>query len=658
MLFNKQEFNFCDDYEFSFNPETLELKGTKKESRIAKLYGQDNYFSAIIGKNGCGKTSLANFFSEKNVYDFGYNHILIYELNGQVYFDSRLLPDEALRGSQIFEALEKAFTKINKDIKEYYSINQLSAISSGINAPLYKIKTVDDLKRNSTDFRGLDEIMKANEEFLFKYEVNFPFSYRPFEEPVIYTSNAFSPQHYISSESNFIDMSTAGLMRGDSESLNNGLDSNPKVFDHSQNEILRMVDLYKDERFHESSISLPLPEQLLVNFRDYDLKQAYNRTKGDNASSVIGSFDRCLENLIINLEKAKRNSTGNEFILINLIACGLGNQFRYAKEWTNSNEVALTLKKYEDRNRLQDFIHLLEELKENGVFSAPIRDHEPYDSKPKGYNCVSKLLDLVELVEEEFNRQMIDKDGLGILLPVENTELVNKFLNLYFESQVITHYLTFSWRPYLSSGELAQYSLYSRIYSQFKKHESLIVYLDEVETTIHPDLQRKLVSNLLELSKAFKKKVHFILASHSPILISDLSDDQILYLERFDPEVGESYTKVSKNILNSKGTFAANIHSLYNDNFFCEGTMGAVAEGCIQRMIKFLNDEPQELFCSTEDLQVFIELISEPIIRHKLQSMLDEKISKNKVLEENKVIQDLKNENQRLKDLLEGRKND
>ena len=78
----------------------------------------------------------------------------------------------------------------------------------------------------------------------------------------------------------------------------------------------------------------------------------------------------------------------------------------------------------------------------------------------------------------------------------------------------------------LSSGEMGMLNLFSRLLSSFKQRgiPSLII-LDEVETSFHPEWQRRFLNRLLSfLSYLLSKEdsVQIIYTTHSPITLSDL----------------------------------------------------------------------------------------------------------------------------------------
>jgi len=114
-----------------------------------------------------------------------------------------------------------------------------------------------------------------------------------------------------------------------------------------------------------------------------------------------------------------------------------------------------------------------------------------------------------------------------------------------------------------------------------------IFFLDEIEITVEPSFQRKMVKLVVDFINDFFKDnpCHIIFASHSPILLSDIPDSNVVFLEK-DKDTGCTHVVDHKE---TGKTFGANIYSLYKNSFFMkEGLMGEFAENKINNIIKDL----------------------------------------------------------------------
>ncbi|WP_419673691.1 AAA family ATPase [Aliarcobacter butzleri] len=141
---------------------------------------------------------------------------------------------------------------------------------------------------------------------------------------------------------------------------------------------------------------------------------------------------------------------------------------------------------------------------------------------------------------------------------------------------------------------------------------------DEVDLSLHPNWQKKILKDLIYFKKIFniKEKVHFILSSHSTFLLSDLPKENVIFLEK---------GKQVYPFEDGKQTFGANIHTLLSHGFFMkDGLMGEFAKEKIDIAIKYLNQtklsDDEISYCEN-----IISIIGEPIIKRELQKMLDSK---------------------------------
>ena len=180
----------------------------------------------------------------------------------------------------------------------------------------------------------------------------------------------------------------------------------------------------------------------------------------------------------------------------------------------------------------------------------------------------------------------------------------------------------------LSSGE----KLYLNILTNFaytlyhlEDDYNGIMLFDEIELSFHPAWQKQIIGHLLymynKVRESKKIDLHLIFTTHSPFLLSDIPKQNIIFLDK--DEAGKC--KVVDGLKDKKQTFGANIHTLLSDSFFMEdGLMGEFAKGKIDKAIALLNkdklDEKELKYC-----EEIISIIGEPIVKNQLQRMLDSK---------------------------------
>lgn len=167
----------------------------------------------------------------------------------------------------------------------------------------------------------------------------------------------------------------------------------------------------------------------------------------------------------------------------------------------------------------------------------------------------------------------------------------------------------------MSSGEAAMINIFSTVYSALKKETSgsILLIIDEIDAFLHPKWQQDILTHItgwINESELFnKKKVQLVIATHSPIILSDIPRDKIVYLS-------EKFEVASGNLL----TFGANISTLFYDSFFMEqGSIGAIARKEIQWAINSIANKELNL-TEQKKLVYIINNIGDKFLREKLKS--------------------------------------
>ena len=145
------------------------------------------------------------------------------------------------------------------------------------------------------------------------------------------------------------------------------------------------------------------------------------------------------------------------------------------------------------------------------------------------------------------------------------------------------------------------------------------IVLEEVELYFHPEYQRQFIDKLINYLKKsqFNRIKHFniIVVTHSPFILSDIPQDNVLFLKdgKNDNEVCDFKT------------FGANIHDLLRTSFFLEnGLVGEFANNKIEELLTLLQgDNNSKKQWSTADVQYIINTIGEDLIREALQELYE-----------------------------------
>lgn len=255
---------------------------------------------------------------------------------------------------------------------------------------------------------------------------------------------------------------------------------------------------------------------------------------------------------------------------------------------------------------------------------------------------------------------IIDEKGEGFKLRI-NKEHILSYKQLittaYNNTQeIFKHnfdFLDFDWYD-MSSGEKARLNLISRFHSTEKSicnERYLLILIDEGETYFHPEWQREYVYLLLETLPIIfnENKIQIIFTSNSPIVISDLPRENIVFLENI-----EGLCSVRKNNT-FRDTFGANVHTLLSDSFFMKNDIiGEFAREKITKIIYILNKSDEEFKdwvknnrVDLKNIKKEISIIGEDLIRNKLTEMYISKVDK---LNINKsIFKNRKNEHINLK---------
>lgn len=163
---------------------------------------------------------------------------------------------------------------------------------------------------------------------------------------------------------------------------------------------------------------------------------------------------------------------------------------------------------------------------------------------------------------------------------------VKDFMNFYIEYEKIACYADFFMLDWgMSTGEYSLFSMFARIYSAINKipivnRKEIMILFDEIDSSFHPSWQQKILNEIVNFLKLLYPEVKFqiILTTHSPVLLSDIPRQNVIFFKT--ESIEEEHEQ----------TFAANIANLYYDSFFMKkGSIGNLAHKCIENLINAMN---------------------------------------------------------------------
>ena len=605
--FSDQEFNFDSKYRFHLDksdPKKWELIKDNVENPLPDDFwssstGKHNVVesvSAIVGKNGSGKTSIANFLA---------NHIGFHgeEWKFLVVFKYRE------------DVIPQGWTNLTKIEK-----NEKCKIN------LKRITETDSL------FKPL---------------------------PIIYFSPFFTTENVFDINRN-IDISTSSLLTESNSPIKveQFLENyKSKEYIRGLTFLYRYYTLVKTQKIH---VTLPEPEGILITINIRYIIEFIYSEKASTLHNLLAEFDnikwnnpktmiKTITDYLIKYNKINTKAgliaylksififVKEDIFLVSFVCYIISFWKQYVAQKRNNYELFFSDINKKAIDVVIDYICIL---------NNTILD----ESSPKSYVEIletiksndQKTFDFFKLFNEFLTFQNITKKYDENKKEFEVTfeysdfeEIKNNFLEMVIIFNNINlnmNFIVFNFAPNMSSGEMSFLTIFSRIidclnnHKKIKNRKEFILILDEAETTLHPECQQKLVSWIITFFEEFleDKKVHIIFGSHSPILLSDIPDSNVVFLKK-DPITKKSITVDHEEI---GKTFGSNIYTLYKKSFFLnDGLMGEFAEQKIEDIIKDLLALELKVYSGNrenryQELKQEIELIGEPVIHNQLKDRL------------------------------------
>lgn len=196
----------------------------------------------------------------------------------------------------------------------------------------------------------------------------------------------------------------------------------------------------------------------------------------------------------------------------------------------------------------------------------------------------------------------------------------------------------------MSKGEKKLIAIFSQILGQIKKivlnspayFKGIVIVVDEIEESMHPEWARNLINIIIQFMDELKIKlssdmyiyelinIQLILSTHSPFILSDLKKDNIICLEMINENIQKN------DIDKIESTFAQNIHTIMNNNFFMNSTIGEYSKIKINEVINMINSkESNENTIHKIEIKKIIDTIGEPVLKSKLEEMYNKKFNIN-----------------------------
>lgn len=616
-LVKNQSFKISNSYHISFDLERNTLSISKNKEYIENFYGNNILdVTAIVGKNGTGKTTIARSLyricnSVHPVDDDGEytpyitKHIVVYELESQY------------EGEQ------------SKLIIHYFLNKNL------------KVKVTEEILVeliNLTDIQG-EKFERAEQQH---------------DMTTVYFTNAFEVNNVLDNQG-FSEFSSWGTHKS--------LAYTPMLSLHRA--FIKLREHYGSKQ-SESMMILGVIEQYAKNMTN-DFKTAYATAQSYNYLIAVRYFPEAIIRFLPIMEdfkikitefghyiKFKKGSIGISkmdqhviFIRENIYEKIISQYKKYHWDHMYVNiicEITLFLSlmwdlKFETvgyrtflLNRNDSFEELLEQIEDSeenkyykglirriknvqGVDLSIIKEFiELADKYEKLHNlATSTWYKQVENFLEDYDK--IKRIEIEQTINYGFTPLIELIIEQYNNKETIYGRMISIIPQPMSSGEVALINIFATVYSAMNKETSgsVLLIADEIDAFLHPKWQQDILTHItrwINESEFFNnKKVQLVVATHSPIILSDIPRDNIIYLkEPFKVYPSEQLT------------FGANISTLFYDSFFMEkGSIGAIARKKIQWAIN--NIENTNLnFDDRKRLVYIINNIGDKFLRENLKS--------------------------------------
>ncbi|AQR96143.1 AAA family ATPase [Clostridium saccharoperbutylacetonicum] len=601
--------------------------------------GTVNNLTAIVGNNGAGKSTVLNLICDifVNGLDNWKNVLYCFIENEKIYIHSTLKRDIYLNNKNKAD-VEFYKCELTEDYAENYENFNLYTHVNGKKTKIKGDKTIVTSYNNS---------LKDNTPVIyFSNEFNAMYSDKPYK-PItdISTSGLLKSDFHNDLENHKVELN-ANLIKcfNDNEMIRQIeyiYDSNenkhkylefelPKqafvTFRDNDSILMRIYQSLNSEyKNKESIIDINKDLNLQIGNINSGILNVSNITEENklllNIYQLIEKFE--MRNINSKLPKAgTKESLYIQFSIKMLIGMFISFLYEYLIIYSTNMEITNTMNNSLETNFFNNNQDLLEHEMLYDSFITFFKDilniiHKD-NEKSKWDDEVKKkdkeYIDCIKKFKDEINAVIVtDKDKMDyssmsqkFILYTRKENIMSSlkhFYNCYKKTSKYLHYLDFSWG--ISAGEYNMISLFARLYSIINKEtgeleyfdnqtsciemqkNDIVLLIDEADLSYHAEWQQKYIKNLLNFLKENYNScnIQLILTTHSPILLSDIPNNNIIFLKKID--------EITKVIDNKTETFGANIYNLYREGFFLQGSnfgiLGEFATSKIEEVEKIIS---------------------------------------------------------------------
>lgn len=629
-------FQFTNEYTYTFDPESNTLTRVKNKEYVNNFYGENISISAIVGENGAGKTTILSAIMECFNFSSKDTKCIIAFSNGVVWCN-----EEDISCYEFSDNKDSLELSIENRKKVYSYFEPKPPVSC-----IYYSQALD-WSRLSLQNQSIIDLSSGNLLAYSEVKRKRLSSCRDF-----FTDEINKQLRFIGA-ANDITKKVIGFKLPTSVKLS-------PVYQDAENITSSLTSLYTQY----SNGECPKELRLLIINQEYCKEKGLSQTTFQNRfynksdeSFIRGYFEHYLR--AFTKYDRKEDDSFEEYFkaylsitLLNVLFQQFGggysvgipyitflsalsetvgdNRFNKNDSWNNLGIFYEYIDRAVDKiadEKNEEVVKRIKELK--ALYDYINNDMIP--SINTSYECEFADSRMFDLSYDDDTNEKTLPFSISFKDLWEKYESVSRFCDVF----------GCSWN--LSSGEISRLELYSRLYDviiseRWRKGEYRVLYrpengilllFDEADMLLHPEWQRSLINDIVTVfPKIFPGQfISVIIATHSPIMLSDIPRQNVLFLKKED-EI---------KVVDGCDTFASNIFQLFREGFFIGDTgIGVFAEKKLKDIVSYIHGKRNESGNKSDDKEIIklISTVGDAFLRNKLEEEYWLYRSKTKTVEE------------------------